>query len=208
MTKTNDVAVKLIAQLLPHIQQYSNTPKATATLDGFNEWMMEQTITTNNNTGIKNKVHTQPQIPAVEIKINSRIASGIGVLYRYSKSYCKNIFKNSIVQSVDEFTYLVGISNIPNISKTALIETMVQEKTTGTEIIKRLITKKLIVEVINKHDKRSKLISISAKGHQELAKLYPSMEKISNTIVGDLSTPEKKALDMMIAKLEKHHRRK
>jgi DNA-binding MarR family transcriptional regulator len=206
--QNNNIVISILAEILPHIEAYSNSTQPKLGLDAFNKWMFEKKYEAQSEkidakiNAMHNKVQSKN-----DIRINSRIASGVGLLYRFTKLYAKYSFENSVIQSIDEFTYLVSLLYNPTLSKSELIDKMVQEKSTGTEIIKRLLKNKLITEIISKEDKRRKLVSITAIGKKELDQLFPILENISNKVVGDLTNTEKKVLDTMIEKLENYHRK-
>jgi MarR family transcriptional regulator, lower aerobic nicotinate degradation pathway regulator len=205
--ESKNVALAVLSQMLPHIEAYGNSANAKPSLDGFNSWMISMAYENNNKkVVIKPEIKQPAEVSIKDAKINNQIASGIGLLNRFAKWYAKHSFENSLIQSIDEFTYLATLQHIPTISKTELIDLMVHEKSTGTEIIKRLITNKLIAQKLSAVDKRSKLVSITPKGQKVVQQLYPALESVSNKVVGNLSNTEKKVIKNLIEKLESFHR--
>jgi MarR family transcriptional regulator, lower aerobic nicotinate degradation pathway regulator len=202
MGKQTNISIQLMQDLLPLIDAYSQSNNAKPTLASFNQWLMQDYFNKAENAKKITKAQTNKKF----LSIDGKIASGIGLLNRFAKQYAKSVFENSTIQSLDEFTYLATLMHVPSMSKSELIDEMVQEKTTGSEIIKRLLNNRLISETISPNDKRIKLVSITAKGMQQLQQLFPLMEVVSVKVVANLSSAEKKQLNGLIEKLEKTHR--
>jgi MarR family transcriptional regulator, lower aerobic nicotinate degradation pathway regulator len=130
----------------------------------------------------------------------------IGTLFRYVKNYSKKVFENSQVQTIDEFTYLAILMNYGSMSKSELISRNVHEKTTGMEIIRRLIKYDFITQTDDLNDKRSQIITITEKGKVEIFQLFHEMSKVSTIVSGDLSAQEKMILSYLLQKLDIFHR--
>jgi len=82
------------------------------------------------------------------------------------------------------------------------------EAPTGIEILKRLLSKKMISEFDDPNDKRAKRISITKKGNEEIEKLLPEMEKVYNFMGGDLNLNEKIKLISYLSGLNNFHNTK
>jgi DNA-binding MarR family transcriptional regulator len=79
------------------------------------------------------------------------------------------------------------------------------EKTSGSEVIRRLIKRGLIVESADEDDKRSVRVSITRSGREEILKILPLMSKVSNIVVGNLSNEEINTLSYLLKKLDYFH---
>lgn len=129
----------------------------------------------------------------------------ISLNYRYAKGYTKKALEGTALQTVEEFSYLIVLMTYDSLSKTELILKNVMGKTSGTEVIKRLLKKGLIRQSGDKQDKRSQLVTITSKGLKEMKKVFPKMQMASDIITGNLSLREQQTLVFLLQKLEAYH---
>jgi DNA-binding MarR family transcriptional regulator len=137
--------------------------------------------------------------PEIEI---SRL---ISVMYRYAKGYIKKALKNSSIQTADEFTFIIILMTHTSLSKTELINKNIMEKTTGTEVIKRLVKRGLIEQFSDAQDKRSQQVAVTNKGREEIYAVLPNMTMVSTIVAGNLTRSEKNTLAYLLKKLDYHH---
>ena len=126
-------------------------------------------------------------------------------MYRYAKGYLKKALRGSSLHTADEFSFLITIMTSESLRKSELIAKQIMEKTTGMEVINRLINSGLIVESADKKDKRSKIVSITKAGMDEIRSVIPLMGKVSEIIVGNLSNEEINTLAYLLKKLDYYH---
>lgn len=136
---------------------------------------------------------------------NTEISTLIVFLYRYAVGYFKKALKDSNINTLDEFSFLIVLITYPSLSKTELIQKLIMEITSGIEVIKRLLKNELIEEFANPNDKRSVLVAITAKGKQELTALLPKMGLVGSVVVGNLTPAEVTSLSFLLRKLDYHH---
>jgi len=129
----------------------------------------------------------------------------ISLLYRYTKGYAKKALKGSDLQTIEEFSFLVILLTYEHLSKTELIQKNVMNKTSGSEVIKRLRKKKLIRQFADEKDKRSQLVAITPDGIREMKKIFPEMQLSSEIVKGNLSVSEQQVLLFLLQKLESYH---
>lgn len=122
-----------------------------------------------------------------------RIAQNVSSLHRYSKFYIKKALKGSLLQTVDEYTYLATLFGEESLSKTELNNRNVMEKTSGNEIMRRLLKTKLISECRDGEDRRKIRVSITDKGRAEVMKVFPALWKSAALLSDTLSADEKKS---------------
>lgn len=137
--------------------------------------------------------------------MNSIINTLIVHLYKYAKNYSKSIMKNTNFSTQDEFIFLINLDAFGEMTKMELIQKNVQDKPCGMLIINRLIEKGWIKQTNSTTDKRSKNISISELGKQELEKLMPNIRKASQIVTANLTEMEKLQLIELLQKLEIFH---
>ena len=68
------------------------------------------------------------------------------MMYHYAKGYIKKALRDSYLQTSDEFSFLITLMTYDSITKGELITKHVMEKTSGSEVIRRLIKRGMIVE--------------------------------------------------------------
>lgn len=127
------------------------------------------------------------------------------LMYRYSKVYTKKALEGSLIGTPEEFSFLASLMTYESLTKTELINEQVMEKTSGTEIIKRLLKQKLIKEFADSNDKRSVRVSITEKGKKEVLISLPKMQFASKIFVGNLNDPQINTLAYLLKKLDYYH---
>jgi DNA-binding MarR family transcriptional regulator len=136
---------------------------------------------------------------------NSDVGILITLMFRYAKTYIKKALQDSPIQTADEFAFLITLMTFESLTKTELINKQVMEKTSGTEVIKRLAAQGMIREFADASDKRSIRVVISDKGRIEIIRILPDMAKVSQIVVGNLSDAEIKTLSYLLKKLDFFH---
>lgn len=136
---------------------------------------------------------------------DSTIARLVVIMNRYAKSYIKKALDGSRIQTGEEFSYLIILLTFDSLTKTELINKNIMEKTSGTEVIKRLLNLGFIHEFDDQEDKRSKRISISEEGRAELYKILPKMHEVTSLVAGNLNQHERATLAYLLKKLDHHH---
>ena len=129
----------------------------------------------------------------------------IVLMNRYAKWYIKKVLRESHLQTPDEFSFLITLMTYDSLSKSELITKQVMEKTSGSEVIRRLIKRGLIVESADENDKRSIRISITQSGREEILRILPLMSKVTKIVVGNLSVEEINTLSYLLKKLDYFH---
>jgi len=129
----------------------------------------------------------------------------IVLLFRYAKGYIKKAMKESKINTADEFSFLITLMTYESLNKTELIMKQVMEKTSGTEIINRLLKMGLVEQFNDINDKRSVRVKITQTGRMELLKVLPQMNVVSQIVAGNLNETEKTMLAYMLRKLEHYH---
>ena len=129
----------------------------------------------------------------------------IVLMYHYAKGYIKKALRESYLQTPDEFSFLITLMTYDSLIKSELITKQVMEKTSGSEVIRRLRRRGLIVESADENDKRSIRVSITKSGREEILKILPLMGKVSEIVVGNLSAEEINTLSYLLKKLDYFH---
>ena len=138
-----------------------------------------------------------------------QIDNTIGRLFiymsRYAKSYVKKTLDGTALQSPEDFTCLAILLTHDSLSKSDLINRNIQEKTSGTEVIRRLLQAGLVSQIDDENDKRSRRISITDQGKQLLYRVFDEMNDVGKIVAGNLSLAEKLNLQYLLQKLDSFH---
>lgn len=140
-----------------------------------------------------------------ENQVEEEISRLLVLMYRYAKGHIKSYLSDfpEIIQ--EDFTYLYALKRAGSLTKTQLIEANVHEKTSGLEIIRRLLSNGLIDESIDGQDKRSKRLILTKKGDDTFYKIKAVTRKVAKLVTGKLSLKEKEQLHTMLLKLDLFH---
>ena len=156
-------------------------------------------------SAIRNLAGAEEEWVKGNVDANTEISTLLVFMYRYAVVYFKKALKEGNINTLDEFSFLIVLMTYPSLSKTELIQKLIMEKTSGVEVIKRLLKNGLIEEFDNPNDKRSVLVAITAKGKKELAELLPRMGLVGSVVVGNLTPAEVSSLSFLLRKLDYHH---
>lgn len=205
--KTKDILLYLVEQLDAFEEE--NRYLRALTIDDFLGYIQSQRYGSNS---LQRKEDSHPEENGQEKGPNRQEAQAnllsrqVSLIYRYAKEYTKKGLEDSCLQTVEEFSYLVVLISNKSLSKTELILKNGMGKTSGIEVIKRLLRKKLIRQYADENDKRSQRLELTPLGFAELHKVFPQMQLASDIITGNLTPPEQQTLIFLLQKLEAHHR--
>ncbi len=187
----------IIKQLLEHLEDFERLPQGESgpTMESFVDYLSYSI----------NKTETAVEISDEEL-LNVSLSQTIAHLYRFAKSYTKIALEDSPLTTVDDFLYLGKVMELGHCTKTELIEINVHEKTSGMEIIKRLLKDDFLTQEDDPNDGRSKRLSISAAGKKVFFAALEDMKKSANLVGGTLSSVEKLHLMHLLQKLHEFHK--
>jgi DNA-binding MarR family transcriptional regulator len=129
----------------------------------------------------------------------------IVLMNHYAKWYIKKVLIDSQLHTPDEFSFLITLMTYDSLSKSELITKQVMEKTSGSEVLRRLIKRGMIAEAADKDDKRSVRVFITKYGREEILKILPLMSKVTKIVVGNLNAEEINTLSYLLKKLDYFH---
>ena len=187
----------VIKQLLEHLEDFEKLPQGEGgvRLENFVDYLSYSI----------NKTETAVEISDEEL-LNVSLSQVISHLYRFAKSYTKIALEDSPLTTVDDFVYLGKVMELGHCTKTELIEVNAHEKTSGMEVIKRLLKDEFLTQEDDPNDGRSKRLSITPAGREEFFAALEAMKKSANLIGGPLSTVEKLHLMHLLQKLHEFHK--
>ena len=129
----------------------------------------------------------------------------VALMYRYARHYVKKAMKDSKLQTMEEFGFLIALLSRESMTKSELFQAAVLEKTTGTEVIRRLLKLGLLREFPDPDDKRSVRVALTDMGKAVVFQLLPQMDTVSKIVAGNLVPSEIDQLYHLLKKLDAHH---
>jgi MarR family transcriptional regulator, lower aerobic nicotinate degradation pathway regulator len=197
--------LKEIVESLQRFEQESESKNGS--LKDFGLWLSEQQKADYvSHNGVMQGSNLVPE----DIKLTADqpevvIGKLLIFLSRYLKIYFKKGLEGSLLTTGDDFSYLATLLNKGSLTKTELILLSAHEKTSGMEVIKRLLINDLIEQSDDEKDKRSKRITLTQKGMGVLMQSFEAMEKVGKITSGDLTNQEKNQLVYLLKKLDNFH---
>jgi len=182
---------KKIEELIGYWNEYAQERLDTS-VQGFAKWL---------------SIKTQPLTDSVVKKKSARIQLGylFGRLVNYSELWTKIAFKDLPIKRFEEYGILRTIEMMGNPSKNSLADSLLLEKSTVFEIIKRLARRGFLVENKDAQDKRITRIQLSKNGVQLVRQAEQMTIKISEFLFGDLTNEEIDMLQLKFKELDKFH---
>ena len=196
----------LLKELLPYIEKYESRPRTEvlSEVGDFSAWLQKEMA---REVRIKDTRagNETPESTRRSEDIRTTISKMVYMMYRYARFYTKKAMVNSEINSLDDFALLVTLRTHKSVIKGELIKMFVLEKTTGIEIVNRLIRNGLAKQEDSDEDKRNKKIAITEKGKKELNIIFAEMAKTSEIVTGNLEAEEQLELIRLLTKLDHFH---
>lgn len=192
---------ELIKQLIAGVEEFEREPESSAGGDmaRFVAWLNQKYLA--HNQSVTNDFHNREGRESPDTLIGILVT----FVYRYARAYSKKGLENSPLLTFDDFTYLATLLENQPMTKIELIERNIHEKTTGTEIIRRLLVNNLIAQADNPDDRRSKRLTVTPDGLALLGRMWPVMGQVSVLVGGSLTVDEKMQLVYLLEKLHAFH---
>lgn len=204
--KAADSKYLLMKHLIDEVAAYEKTlpAKAEMSMEGFKHFITQPH---NEQQPDKRKLSGTKELEVQERgnKKETSIAILVTFIYRYAKLYAKKVLHDSKFTGLDDFAYVIMLLTHESLSKSELIQKNVHEKTSGMEIIKRLIKQKLIHQFDDKEDKRSQRVAITEAGKKAIFSVLNKLEDVSTLMTGNLTEFEKNTLNNILKKLDLFH---
>jgi MarR family transcriptional regulator, lower aerobic nicotinate degradation pathway regulator len=195
------VNYKLLEKLLPYLEQYENQGGVSDNIEAFGKWFFQKAAATKLNENLIEKGEKASDAAHIQIS-NSRL---IVNMYRYAKRYARTAIPSHIPIAFDDYSYCVVLFYEGKQTKIQLIERNIHEKSTGMEVIKRLIKLGIVAQEDNENDKRSKLVSLTSLGIEYMNAIQGNMWALTQRIQGNLTETEAQNLYFLLEKLDNFH---
>lgn len=198
---------EVIKQFLDVFAVYEKTATSDAelTFDNFLGYALEHSSSQSALAHRKVAGELGGEVLQQKNKKEDSIAILVAYLYRYAKHYVKKALHDSPLQSIDDFSYLIVLLTHESLSKTELINKNVHEKTTGMEIIKRMVKNGLMIQYDDADDRRSQRVAISPQGRAVVFSIIGNMGDVSKIMSANLTDNEKSLLIYLLKKLDHFH---
>ena len=138
-------------------------------------------------------------------RLDVDLSKNLTFLGRFIKYYMHKVVDGSGLQTGDEYTYLMTLLQYESLNKTELNNLNVFEKTSGNEVIRRLVKNGLVEEFDDMSDHRSKRVRITVKGREELEQIISNLRQASYILCHPLSKEEKLVLNDFLERILKLH---
>jgi DNA-binding MarR family transcriptional regulator len=145
-------------------------------------------------------------VPLAASTVNGHIAMYLSFMARYAQFYSKRVFKNSHIYSEDDWGVMATLYPDKKMKKTEVLRLCIMEKSSGNEVLKRLLKCGQLEEKPNPSDARSKLITLTDEGRTAFEAIYPGIVKLSNIVVADMDDKEKEVFLRTLIKLHHFHK--
>lgn len=201
----NSILLKDVVDLGDAFEREHPEPDAQ-TLPNFLAWAAQQQAAAHHSAVSqpdalvmpKRYVDGVPELPTFIIQYLTKV-------YRYFRQYMKKACANSPLLNYDDFIALVYLAEVGSMTKTHMVETTVNEKTSGMLVIKRLIEQGFIEQTDNPDDRRSRCITLTNAGMAVLHSVQAGVNQASTLLVGDLSETEQQQLARYLHRLHQFH---
>ncbi len=198
--KTKDILLKIVEE----ISEFESLSEDITFENFLNYLNQKHTIENNGRKILSGEIHIS-ELDEFKDNKNRDITILISFMSKYAKNYLKKALENSIINTSDEFAFLISMLRYTSLTKTELINKLVTEKTSGIETIKRLIKKGLLEEFKAINDKKSVHIKITDLGKKSIFEILPVMNKVTKIITGNLTDQEILLLSNLLIKLDDFH---
>lgn len=200
---------QLIGQLINLVEEFDHNRKneAPISLENFTGFLNAR-LAGEKNSAAESDVRFGDQAQETlqgAYQLDNNIARLFIYMSRYAKSYIKKTLQGTALASAEDFTCLAILLTHTSLSKTALLQLNLLEKTSGTEVINRLLSNGLVSQWDDELDKRSKRIAITEKGKELLYLVFSDMNHVGKMITGKLTLSEKITLQYLLQQLENFH---
>ena len=165
----------------------------------FAEWLHERY----NGKAAVSEGPTGSEAGAVEREIGYLL----GRIARYSRYYAKVAFEDLPINTIEEFWFLNVAFHAENPSKTEIYESTITELATGTQMMRRLVSLKLLKEHQDRKDKRVRRVHLTALGKKVRNKAFQILGTESMLKVGNLSSDDRLELLATLRYLDGFHRK-
>jgi DNA-binding MarR family transcriptional regulator len=126
----------------------------------------------------------------------------IGRIHKLNMIYATSALAGTGLNQVEEFGILLTIQKEVNPRKTDIIFANLFELSSGTDMLNRLLKRKLIKESKDVEDKRSKRIELTSAGEYAIELSKRKMGKLSRMMMNDLTEDDRQICIQLLKDIE------
>lgn len=186
-------------EILEALLQYQKEENSSKNLSDFAYWILDKERINSTPDAIKSENSLETN------EIEEEISRLLVLMYRHAKGHLKAYLADFPDLNQEDFTYIYALKRAGSLTKIQLIERNVHDRTTGLEVIRRLVKSGLFIEYTDPNDKRSMRVELTKKGEVAFLEIKSVTKKIAKLITGKLNMKEKSKLLEMLRKLDVFH---
>lgn len=204
--KTKDILIDIIENLEAY-EQLTREQKTEPTTSDFLEYMNMQfhPLDSSKRELISGGDDNWRLDTSRGADLTTDVSILVVMLYRYARGYIKKALSKSEIKNGDDFSFLITLMTYESMTKIELTKMLVMEKTSGNEIINRLVNQKFIEQTPDSEDRRSVRIRITDFGREQVIKILPEMQLVSKIVTGNMNESEIRTFSYLLRKLDDYH---
>lgn len=201
-----DMDYNLVIQLLSELRQYEQEMnRSPDNIHSFATWLINKrdfNDAADESSFMRINWHGKDRGGKAHYNA-SHLITAVG---RHKMNYIRQALDGTAFDTYDEFAFMLSLVFKGNYSPSKLIETHLQLKPTGIEVIRRLLKKQLVEQTPSETDKRAKVLSATTLGKQAFYLALQRINKVTDLIMSPLSEKEHLVLLSLLQKLDQRHR--
>jgi DNA-binding MarR family transcriptional regulator len=138
----------------------------------------------------------------------TRVAILITRLQKYLGLYIKPAISRLGFSREHEYNFLYQVSRMDKPTKNSLSKENMVEFSTGRDVIRRLIDRRLLMEKSDPDDKRAMLLTLTSLGKKTLEKSYEQITESFTDFLGGLNSKEQSQLISLLDKMSIYQAKK
>lgn len=197
------------------ISSYENFYKSGTTepfdLQAFSLWLYNQEGQKKKSLAIRNwaeEAGSNSDKITVELphgSVDDQISFIFLSMHKLIKFYVKKVLEGTQLVSLDDIHFLLFLSATESLTKSELINSSINEMSSGIEIIKRLQKKGLIEDFADPDDKRSRRVKITQEGLREISKVTSKFSNVHRLLGKAIPEDEKFNMLALLNNLYEFH---
>ena len=137
--------------------------------------------------------------------LDGLISMHFGFMANYAAFYARRLFRQSDIYSMTDWAFLATLQQVGAMKKSALIQHNILEKSSGTEVLKRLKKQGFIEEQPDPDDRRAKQVRLTPAGEAAVDAANQLVFPMGKIVTGDLKPAEKRILLGLLQRLHRFH---
>jgi DNA-binding MarR family transcriptional regulator len=138
----------------------------------------------------------------VPMHVNGILLKTIGRIAKMNGAFASIAFEGTGIQQLEEFGMLLTVSSRVNPKKSEIIYSNVQELSSGTVMLNRLLDGGLIQDYADEHDKRSKRVKLTAKGEMVIEACTQRIGKFTEIMLNEMDDDDKALCIQLLKNVE------